>query len=224
MSNIIANNIISNSKVLEEKGYIKNGNISEEYYKLYNNYRTLLNIFLIKTLKLNEFDDSLFNSNLMFIPVSTENMDFYQYFSSNFLKFFYLRNDLFVEKLSDADKNKILNLNEGELLNPSDEILEIIGRTYADVINSSFDGSVIMNCYGPDSNNYWVDSSSLVIGIRYDEYSDEISDDIWEDVHYKQVDFLNELIKKLNIEIQTKMQTKSSIILYNDFTINKMKK
>lgn len=224
MSNIIANNIISNSKVLEEKGYIKNGNISEEYYKLYNNYRTLLNIFLIKTLKLNEFDDSLFNSNLMFIPVSTENMDFYQYFSSNFLKFFYLRNDLFVEKLSDADKNKILNLNEGELLNPSDEILEIIGRTYADVINSSFDGSVIMNCYGPDSNNYWVDSSSLVIGIRYDEYSDEISDDIWEDVHYKQVDFLNELIKKLNLEIQTKMQTKSSIILYNDFTINKMKK
>ena len=224
MSNIIANNIISNSKVLEEKGYIKNGNISEEYYKLYNNYRTLLNIFLIKTLKLNEFDDSLFNSNLMFIPVSTENMDFYQYFSSHFLKFFYLRNDLFVEKLSDADKNKILNLNEGELLNPSDEILEIIGRTYADVINSSFDGSVIMNCYGPDSNNYWVDSSSLVIGIRYDEYSDEISDDIWEDVHYKQVDFLNELIKKLNLEIQTKMQTKSSIILYNDFTINKMKK
>ena len=224
MSNIIANNIISNSKVLEEKGYIKNGNISEEYYKLYNNYRTLLNIFLIKTLKLNEFDDSLSNSNLMFIPVSTENMDFYQYFSSNFLKFFYLRNDLFVEKLSDEDKNKILNLNEGELLNPSDEILEIIGRTYADVINSSFDGSVIMNCYGPDSNNYWVDSSSLVIGIRYDEYSDEISDDIWEDVHYKQVDFLNELIKKLNLEIQTKMQTKSSIILYNDFTINKMKK
>lgn len=156
------------------EGLYEDGELTERFYTLYKNYQLLLEKFFLRELPLAEYDDRFFHSGLHFTAVKPEDMDIYQSLSGMNLRYFFLRNILHVEKLSDEDIQMIVSMDAKELYDPSEETMNFIRKTYQWVlcINRDGDDTTYMVCYGTDRDYFWHDSRELIFGFRYDEYAD----------------------------------------------------
>ena len=201
----------------------KSYNFNSRYYKLYQNYKTLLDRYLVEKFSLKVYDDMVSDSDLLFIPIKEDDMDYYQYMSKMGLKYFYLRNNIYIEKLSLEDIEKIINLTDEELNNPSQEIKELIERTYPIVIDyASEKGLQGISCYGPDSPRFWIDSSELVFGFIFDEVADNGlgQDEEWFQNNLKQRAFLSSLFKAMKVKSSEITDKNINVLWYNEFTIS----
>ena len=155
----------------------------------------------------------------------TPDMDYYQYMSSNMgLKYFYLRNNIYIEKLSNEDMDILVNLTEKNLTNPSKEIMDIIERTYEMVIDyCSGKGMPGMSLYGLDYPEYWHDSSELVFGFIFDDFADNGlgEGDEWRDNYFNQTMFINNLLEEMKKKSSEKMGKNVNYTWYNQFSIRK---
>ena len=206
-------------KVFDENDY----NFTKKYYVLYRNYKRLLDRYLLNALSLQQYDDRLSSSGLRFSPVPIKYMDYYQFMSKMGLKFFYLRNHIFVEKLSEDDINAINRLRWSEVLDPGDETMEIIERTWRMVIDyCSGKGMPGMSLYGLDYPKNWHDSSELVFGFRYDEFAENGlgQDDLWLDNYFKQTEFINDLLDEMHVKTTAIVGNNVNINRYGDYTID----
>ena len=200
-------------------------NINDKYYTLYKNYKLLLDKYLVKKLNLDKYDKMIDESGLKFIPIKNEDMDYYQYISCMNLKYIYLRNNLYVEKLSKENIDKIINLNDNDLNNPNGDINKIIEDTFLDIINVNNELNVVaMSRYGPDNDNYWFPSNELVIGIRFDDFADNGLGECkeWEDNNNKQILFVNTLINEISTNATNIFGNKVNVVWYNDYTIKEV--
>ena len=207
--------------LLLSKGFIENDKLNKKYYTILNNYKILLESYLRWKLSLKEYDNKLRNSELLFVPIKSENMDFYQYYSTMGLKYIYLRNDLSIEKLSNEDIETLLKINLSELKTISDELLNLIERTYKNIIDNNKDNNIKqINCYGIDIESFWINSSELVFGVRYDEFADnQLDEDTWEENYFKQVVYIDNLIKEMSDKSSNTLGVKVNFLKYNDHTV-----
>lgn len=207
------------------KGLYENDDFTERYYTVVKNYKVLLDKYLLNKLPLKEMDDRIVNSGLSFVPIESEKMDFYQKFSTMKLKYIYLRNFLYVHKLSNEDIDTIVNLSVNQLRKPSAKLMELIGSTYTDVIDAKpFGEDISVNykkCYGIDDNDYWINSDELVIGVRYDEFADNGlgEGDEWVDNYNKQLDLLGELMIGMNKTCSDILGINVNFLYYDDATV-----
>lgn len=226
MDNIIKNLIDINADLLEKKGLYTNNDLNLKFYSLYKNYKILLEKYLLKKLPLKECDDRMRDSGLLFIPVQKEDMCYYQLLSTFDLKYIYLRSDLHVDKLSFEDIELLVNLTADELSNPSDKTFELIDRTYKNVIDSKKDNAddvIVMNCYGPDREEFWFPSNELIFGIRYDEFADNGlgEEEEWDENYNKQMMFIGEMMNSLNKVCSDILGIKVNFIYFDDNTVKK---
>ena len=190
---------------------------------LYNLYRKLFTQYIIDRLQIKKYDKSIYESGLDFSTINLEDMDIYQYFSSDLLRYFYLRNNIYIERLNDKEldflKSKLKS--DGTVLD--DEEIEFIEKTYQKVIFEDVlkNGDTCMVQYGPNSSNFFARNDSVVIGVRYNEFDDKLEDNEWQELNDKQREFLNSLLERMNKEFVGKLpsNTPISIIEYNDFSI-----
>ena len=118
---------ILNQKLMQEKGlWIEKP--SRRYFNLTNKYKRLLECSLIKCLPLEQIDSNMEKSDLGFVPVETPAMDFYQATSGMGLNYIYLRNNIYIEKLSEKDLVLL------ESLNSEEDEEQFVKRTLKDVI------------------------------------------------------------------------------------------
>ena len=147
------------------------------------------------------------NSNLHFNQVEKEDMDMYQ--SNSIFKYFYVRNNLYLEKLSNEDIENLLSNDSNKK--------DIVLRTFKDIINID-DGYKV--CYGPDTDNFWYDSDILVLGFRFLEFSDNgLSDEAWEEEFYKKRTYLNNMFSSLEASLTEKLGLKVKICEYDEYSI-----
>ena len=214
---IKANAEVSDMNLLISKGLYDNNDYTDKFYRLYMNYHILLDKYLVRKYSLIKYDKAFDESGLRFIPVEEENMDYYQYISQMDLNYIYLRNNIYVEKLSDEDIDKILSLNDNFLEYPREETFELIERTYKDVIDVNNDHSNSLARYGPDNDNYWFPSNELVIGFRHDDFADNGLGDgeMWANNNEKQIIFINMFLDNINKETRGEV----NFVWYNDYTI-----
>ena len=191
---------------LEQQGLCKDGNLNDTYFKLYNTYLSLF-YDILNDNGLNSFDNDLENSNLHFNQVEKEDMDMYQ--SNSIFKYFYVRNNLYLEKLSNEDIENLLSNDSNKK--------DIALRTFKDIINID-DGYKV--CYGPDTDNFWYDSDILVLGFRFLEFSDNgLSDEAWEEEFYKKRTYLNNMFSSLEASLTEKLGLKVKICEYDEYSI-----
>lgn len=214
---------VINSDEFISKGLYKDGDFTNKFYVLYKNYKILLEKFLVSRLPLVEYDNKIDSSGLLFSPVKREDMDIYQLLSMMNLKYIYLRNVLNVDKLCNDDIDLIVNLSENELNNISDELYELVNRTYKDVLNNNRDNNdnIHMICYGTDSDYFWHDSRDLVFGIRYDEYVDNGlgQDDDWLNNYYKQNMLIGNIISELNDKCKEILGVNVHFLKYDEVSV-----
>lgn len=121
-------------KLAIEKGLCHSSGFDEKYLIAQTLYRRFLEQYLSERLSLQAFDDILANSELRFIPISDDEKNFYQKYSTFGFKYIYLRNNLPIERLEKTDLDAIeAYINSGST-DATDELMEIVQRTFTDVI------------------------------------------------------------------------------------------
>lgn len=225
------NTLISDEGMIIKKGLLNGDtldenfyNFNDKFYTLYKNYYKLLNRFLVDKFSLKEYDDKIDNSPFKFIPVKDEDMDYYQYMSKDMgLKYFYLRNNIYVEKLDVSDIDVLVNLSQDEINNPSKEIMDIIDRTYKMVIDYTSGKEMAgKSLYGLDYPENWHDSSELVFGFRYDEFADNGLGDgeEWQDNYFKQTELINSVFEEITKNASQIFGKKVNFTRYNDYSVS----
>lgn len=227
LNDVIKSNVYDfDMNVYMSKGFITNGELNDIYCTLYKNYKILLDKYLLMKLSLKNYDDKLSTSELEFKSIDFKQMDCYQQLSTMGLKYLYLRNDLYLEKLSMEDISYVLNLSSEQLMSFDDNLIKFIERTYMDVIDSRKDKTIKqLNCYGPDRDIFWIDSTELVFGVRYDEMfeDDTRSDEEWEDIYFKRSEYLGNMLLEMSQNCSSIIDNKVNFIFYDEFAVKKNK-
>ena len=209
---------ISNQKYFDNL----NNDGKQEYLNLYLLYYNLLYKYLIPKLNLKQYDNMLLNSDNIFYQVPLENMDLYQRIGSSYLKYFYLRNNIYIERLTKEEleflKKKLLS-NNTEL---DKETIVFIENTYQKVMLET-PNNIVNISYGPDSYNFYKPSNNIIIGVRFDNYykKENESDSEWNDKYNDRIYEL-EIVTKFLAKRLEDFKVPCSIIIYNDFSINKL--
>ena len=202
-----------------KKNIRMNNNITN--LELYNLYRKLLTEYIIKKLSLQEYDEKFSNSELNFIPITEKEMDAYQYFSSNILKYFYIRNDIYINKLEKEE----LEMLQDRVNNGNDELdekaIEMIMHTYKKVITKDKlkkGEKMSIVFYGPKSNKFMAKEGNIVLGFRYNEYFNKnLTDEEYKKLYIKQQEFLYSIIDEIYKGLEKEDEV--TIIKYDEFSI-----
>lgn len=199
-------------------------NMKETYLEIYSIYRKLFSEYIIDKLQIKNYDFELTNSNLNFVKVIEKDMDIYQNFNKEILNYFYIRNNLYIERLTPSERKILYTkfLSGDYSLDENTKV--IIENSYKRIIFEDVhkDGS---NCYinmGPDNSDYYVPNQSIVIGFRYDEFNlNNLSDEQWDNLHDKQLLYLSEFLLKMSKEISSKVNIPVQVIKYNEYSVKK---
>ena len=205
----------------EELSYKKKKN----YLILYNVYRKLFSKYLIRKLNLKKYDKIIEKSKFSFVANESKDMDIYQYFVSPELKFFYIRNNIYIEKLSSKEKNffieKIINKNY-EL---DKATIQMIEKTYKKVImeDKLKNGSSCITLYGPNNERFLAKNDSIILGFNYNKFNESHKKDIYQRQANElkfQRKFFHKVVEKMNEEYKV-LSDNIKVIEYDDLSINK---
>lgn len=201
---------------LSEKGLYTDGFFSEKFNKIYVGYSKYLMNYINKKINIKEYDDKIFSSDLGITKVKRSDMDVYQFISD--YNYFYIRNTLYVEKLSKED---IFLLEEKIDNNVYDiEVEKIIERTYQEVIKTSCFGDGEYINYGDYnvSRRYYAPNNELVLGFRYDKFPGiQISDNDFVNFFFNQAEYIDEVLGDF-----TSKNNMIHVIMYDENTAHKL--
>lgn len=206
---------------------IKDADEAKTYINIYWMYRRLFSEYIIRKIELEKYDKELLDSKLVFLPQVMEKMDIYQYFSSSILKFFYIRNNIYIEKLNETEMQYLKEKIEKEDEELDEKTVYFIENTYKKVIKEDIlkNGKNYTITYGPDSKSFMASNDAIVIGFRYDEFRYNDLDDVqWNELNNKQREFLDKFLNNMKQKIKLCIDVPIEIIKYNDFSVDIRKK
>lgn len=210
------------------KSYFDNldENQKEEYLVLYSTYLSVLLKYIDFKCDLKFFDKIILNDSANFKAISEDDMDLYQYSCSDFFKYFYIRSNIYIERLSDKEikfiKSQSLDFNE----NNYELMGNFICNTLSKVILESEDSDEIFYTnFGPASKNFIKPNNALILGVRFDEYYIEEGEpqETWVIRHNTRLSMLLNLCEMLEYTLSKDMQIPVSVIKYNEFSIKNRK-
>ncbi len=192
---------------------------------IFSTYVKYMYEYLLKNTNIREVDN-LFEIcfEFDFPTISEEYMDNYQKLASEYLKYFYVRNDININNLTDEEKAFIAKRIQEGRLNYDDEINLFIERTLPKVIllsNEKLGDHFLVN-YGPASAEYYlVPNTSLVIGFRYSEYVDyDLSEYENQQRYMNREKFTEEQCTKLGQKMSNDLKIKVRVLEYGQDDLN----
>ena len=205
---------MKNIKFIKEKGLIINDDMSK-YNELVEKYKYLLEYYINSKIDLLEYDNLIKNSEL-YIGINSKYKNLNKYLKFDYL---FLINNLFVEKLSIEDINLLINKFDKD--NVSEDLINMIERTYKDVIydnyiNGEYQNIIYKVCYGPAVPFNMVNNDALVFKIYYGKNLIDLAGDKFIELHKKQLAFFDDLIDKLKNEVKEKLNINCDILLEKD--------
>lgn len=124
-------------EMAKEKGLSVDGEtFNEKYFYIQAAYKYAICNYFKNNLGLGDYDEQLCTSELKFIETKEEDKTLYQKNDASGMKFIFLRNNIYVEKLSTDDIKIIENaLSKSE--NIDKDILDVVKNTYKMVLSSA---------------------------------------------------------------------------------------
>lgn len=213
-----------NMQEANNKGLITYNNLNDNYFKVLILYKRLLNKYLVDTLNLKKYDDMIKNNELNFIPNTKEDYDIYQYTSNMGMDYLYIRNNLFIERLTSNQLNLLIEAYDQNVA--SKDVIDIVTSTYKDVIRYHNDKPDSLNVkYGPFNPSFFAPNNSIVIGLNVDLFADNgLDDNEWKENFFKQMKFINDFQNQMSEELKSKLDIPVTIIRYDENSIIKLEK
>ena len=106
---------------IKEECKIKSDEEMNNYIIVYNVYSNLLIQFLIKKYHLLDVDKELEKRKNLFPEVPDLEKDLYQHLAIGYLKYYYLRNNIYIERLNKEELNYLFSIYKSEDLSLNDE-------------------------------------------------------------------------------------------------------
>lgn len=203
---------VQNIELLKQKGLGKE-KPNQRYFELTNKYKRLLENYLLKHLPLEQIDTNMRKDDLGFIPIETPDMDFYQATSGMGLNYIYLRNNLYIEKLSEEALTVLESMKNGE-----EEAEHFIKQTMKEVVYP-YNEDNHMLFYGPENGNFLVDSASIVIGIRHNEFDVELEDEEFKENFLEKQNIIAQVSLVVSICGIQALDIPVVMIQYNEFSV-----
>ncbi len=196
----------------------------ESYIALYNAYSSLVTDYFIKNCRLKEYDEALLESPYSFPKLKEEEMDIYQYLASDKLSFVYLRNNLYIERLTEEEQQFLIEKAQDDEIVYDDKTDEFVKATFKKVMleNGGEEDSVNV-FYGPDNGNFMYPNNAVIVGIRYDDYYQKPgqSSEEWFDENNNRL----QDVETLSIILETRMPKLAGVdcyaVKYNEFSVKK---
>lgn len=206
--------------VNELKNVNNNQQTDKQYLEMYLKYSKIFLKYISTKLNLQAYEEKINNSGYNFNKVQQKNMDIYQYLSSEELNYFYIRNNLHIERLNEEEIKKLneIEINTNQLGNSE---IEFIEKTYMKVIYEGDDETKkgMMTFFGPTTTKFMARNDSLVLGFRYDDYyANNLSDEQWIEQRDKQLKLILSITNQIINE--KKVENPISIIKYDSFSVN----
>ena len=199
-----------------------NKDAKEFYLAIYSLYMNLMYQYLMKKTEIVNYDKQLIDKD--FKSIDEEYTDFYQMFSEGFLKFFYIRNNLYLDRLTNEEIEFLGSKLAGNNYALDRQAEELIERTYRKLIfenvSGNYDSSFDVN-FGPDSMKFYAPVNSFVIGVRYDEELINGCDDKSIEKYLTKRNFVEELCLELSEKLSEILNMPVSVIYYNNNSIKK---
>ena len=185
-----------------------------DYFRQATIYRLLL-IEYINLLGVQQYDQILQKNENYFRAIPLFKQDFYQYYSFIGNKYYYLRNNIYLERLTEEERNYLNSRAKNNMFQIEQRDMKFIASTFQKVIREERRGikGTFETNFGPPSPQYFALNHSLVIGVRYD-WSDEL--------HYQQKKFCHDINQKLENELKEKLNIPVKVIIYSDFSTKKL--
>lgn len=206
-----------NIELARQKGLIV-ADDSSKYRLLENLYKYLFENYLNEQVNLKKYDEELLNSELDF-GISHPILEQKGNNLNDFLKFNYifLLNDFFIEKLSIEDINVLLNSLKLQKLVPTKELMEMIKRTYVDVIKNNYTKNgyvddVFKVSYGEFHPGNFVSNNALVLKIFYGKNKRQMTDEEYLLNMKEKKEYLNNFIQRLKNEITNKLNISVEVL------------
>ena len=200
-----------NFDLVREKG-LGTETLNEKYFEILNKYKSFFETYLKENLPLDYIDQNMKESELDFRPIKDSKKDFYQMTSTMNLTYIYLRNNLYIEKLSKEE----LQLLDSET-EYNDKVKDFIKNTYKKVINPYDDSKIVF--YGPENGQFIGNSNDIVLGIRYDEFESELDGNEFRDNFLAKQKIISQLNTLLNIVALKDLGSNLICRQYNEVSI-----
>lgn len=187
-------------------------------YSVYSNF--LYDYLLHKTDIKNHDNEIKDNQEHSFKAVNETKMDMYQFLAKGKLNYYYVRNNLYLNKLSEEEIKFLDDRIASNNMAYDKEVEDFIGKTIKNVISFSDDKNVSVN-YGPsDSSMYIVENGTIIIGQRVDEYVNYDLNNYENQMKYmKRNIFLGADADELKTSIAGDLGISVSVIKYVDETV-----
>ncbi len=123
-----------NPETAKEKGLPEDGNYTEEYYKMQNYYGEALYEYLDRKVSLKELDSAFDDMEISFRPREGDKQDAWQKHQSYGMKYFYIRNDLCVERLEAEDREMLQSFVDEKTAYTDERVISFVEKTLPLVI------------------------------------------------------------------------------------------
>ena len=195
------------------------------YLKEYSLYNRLLLLYLLKNTSLKEYDEVLKNNKDYYLSVPEEDeQDMYQFLCNDILTYFYIRNNLFIENLSEEEKTYLDSLLDKEI-EYNQDVEDFIKSTFSKVIFADIDKKGSKNRrynLGPsDNQSFYVDNSSLVIGLRLELFVHQEEKDISKK-YFAGLSYIDTLCEELKEKMSKELNYDVQVIQYSDSSVVKL--
>lgn len=203
-----------NEKLAIDKGLIVN-NDKSKYDNLVKIYKYLLEYYISTRIDFLKYEELIKNSGL-YIGINKKYKVLNEYLD---LDYIFLINNLFVEKLSLDDIDRLMtNFKKDKI---SSELVDVIERTYKDIIydnyiNDKYQNIICKVCYGPVVPFNMVNNNSLVIKIYYGKNTINLDGDEFINLHEQQLAFFEELRLQIINEVKEKLDINCEVLLEKD--------
>ncbi len=209
---------------IREECNIRTDEDMKNYLTVYNVYNNLLIQFLCKKYYLIDVDKELEKRKDIFPEVPSFSKDLYQHLSEGYLKYFYLRNNIYIERLSKEQINYLFEIYKSGSFKLDEQTEKFINDTYLNVILENKDEKGVNINYGPDNIKYYKPSNSIVVGVRYNQFEKLSTNDDDFDSFASSEGQINILSSFLEHKIRSENNIPFNVIKYDDYSVNCKKK
>lgn len=204
-----------NLEMAIEKGLVSTSIYEARFLLLQSGYRAIFNAYLCECVNLDEYQNCLDAYELGFPKSSRTEYSEIGAFGRNNI---FIRNSLYVERLSNEDIELILDAIDGEIIRIDDRLLSVVERTWREVVVVRLDqdtnGEPYEIVYDEDGiNKISAFNDSLVLELAYGAEFDTSGNIVSKENEKTKYEYAADLANRMESEISNELNCHVSVII-----------